>query len=398
MPGGVKTIRSIGTLLVALSSVAWLTAAFGWLRGAGCIPVLREAARSSGPIDQYPSVSVVVPARDEEAGVGEALRSILDQDYPGRLEVVAVDDRSADRTGDIIARLAAKWPGRLKMLRVESLPDGWLGKNHALYRGAEKAGGEWLLFTDADVRFAPGCIEDAIHYALAEDLDHLTLSPELVSRGVALKSFVAAFVLIFGVTQRPWRAQDPQSEEAVGVGAFNLLKREAYLQAGTHEAIRLRPDDDMKLAKLIKEAGYSQGVAYGTGSVSVEWHESLAGAVRGLEKSIFPGVGYRLSMILLACILLFSTNVLPFFGVILARRLATRLLFGADVLAVVAMYAHGPRASGSALSPLYAALHPFGIGVFIYAALRSACVALAKGGIEWRGTFYPLRLLKGDAS
>jgi hypothetical protein len=198
--------------------------------------------------------------------------------------------------------------------------------------------------------------------------------------------------------QRPWRAQDPRTEEAVGVGAFNLLKRDTYLQAGTHEAIRLRPDDDMRLAKLIKESGYLQGVAYGTGSVSVEWHETLAGAVRGLEKSVFPGVDYRLSMILLASLLLFSTNVLPVFGVVLARRRAMRLLFGADALAVAAMYAYGPRASGSSLSPLYAALHPFGIGVFIYATLRSACVTLAKGGIEWRGTFYPLRLLKEDAS
>ena len=241
-----------------------------------------------------------------------------------------------------------------------------------------------------------GALADALHYAVGEDLDHLTLSPELISRGVALKSFVAAFVLVFGVTQRPWRAQDPRAEEAIGVGAFNLLKREAYHRAGTHEEIRLRPDDDMRLARLLKEAGYSQGVAYGTGSVSVEWHQTLAGAVRGLEKSIFPGVGYRLSMILLASLLLFSTNILPFFGVFLARRRSMRLLFGADVLAVVAAYAYAPRVSGSALSPLFAVLHPFGIGVFIYAALRSACVTLARGGIEWRGTFYPLRVLKGN--
>jgi hypothetical protein len=184
----------------------------------------------------------------------------------------------------------------------------------------------------------------------------------------------------------------------VGVGAFNLLKREAYLRTGTHKAMPLRPDDDMRLARLIKDAGYSQGVTYGTGSVSVEWHETLAGAVKGLEKSIFPGVDYRLSMILRASLMLFSTNVLPFFGVVLARRRAMRLLFGTDVLAVVAMYAYGPRASGSSLSPLYAALHPFGIGAFIYAALRSTWVTLSKGGIKWRGTFYPLRLSKGDPS
>ena len=207
MPG--RIIRGVGILLVILGSVAWLAAAFGWFRGTGRIPVLREAARTSGPIDRYPSVSIVVPARDEEAGVGEALRSMLAQDYHGPLEVVAIDDRTTDATAEIIAGLAAQWPEKLKALRVDSLSDGWLGKNYALYRGAEEAGGEWLLFTDADVRFAPGCITDAVRYSLNEDRDHLTLSPELVSRGIALKSFVAAFVLVFGVTQRPWLARDP---------------------------------------------------------------------------------------------------------------------------------------------------------------------------------------------
>jgi hypothetical protein len=109
-------------------------------------------------------------------------------------------------------------------------------------------------------------------------------------------------------------------------------------------------------------------------------------------------VDYRLSMILLASLLLFSTNVLPFFGVFLARRRAMRLLFGADVLTIIATYAYGPEASGFALSPRYAALHPFGIDVFIYAALRFAYVTLARGGIEWRGTFYPLGVLKEGGS
>ena len=154
----------------------------------------------------------------------------------------------------------------------------------------------------------------------------------------------------------------------------------------------------MRLARLLKDAGYSQGVAYGTGCVSVEWHQTLGGAVKGLEKSIFPGVDYRLSAIVAASLLLFLTNIWPFAGVFLARRRPLRLLFGADVLAVLAMYAYGPRVSGYSLPPQYVLLHPFGMGTFIYAAFRSAYVALARGGIEWRGTFYPLRLLKkGDS-
>lgn len=382
----------LGSALVFLGSAAWLAMSVGWFCGIRRVPLLREARKDLEPLDRYPSVSVVVPARNEGDAVEEALRSILTQDYPGRLEVVAVDDRSTDGTTAILAGLASERPDVMRVIRVEELPDGWLGKNHALYRGAGEATGEWLLFTDADVRFSPGCLEEAVNYAVRESLDHLTVAPELVSRGVALRSFVAAFVLVFEVTQRPWRASDPRAREAIGVGAFNLVRREAYLRAGTHRAIRMRPDDDMRLGRLLKDAGFGQGVAYGTGSVSVEWHRTLAGAVRGLEKSMFPGVDYRLSLALLASLALFLTNVLPFVGVFVARRPFARLLFGVDVLFMFAMYAYGARRSG--LSLLYAALHPFGISVFIYAMLRSTCTTLANGGIEWRGTKYPLDLLK----
>jgi hypothetical protein len=126
--------------------------------------------------------------------------------------------------------------------------------------------------------------------------------------------------------------------------------------------------------------------------VSVEWHRSLSGAVRGLEKSMFPAVDYRPSAALFATLALSLTNVLPFAGVWLARRAATRLLFVMDALLVIAMYAYGTRRSG--ISPLYAALHPFGASVLVYAMLRSTYTTLVNGGIEWRGTRYPLDLLK----
>ena len=382
----------LGLGISALSAAAWWPVALGWFRGTGRVPVLAELRETGEPPGPYPSVSVVVAARDEEEALGATVRSLLEQDYPGRLEVVAVDDRSTDGTADVLAAVPAKVPGRLKRLRVDELPAGWLGKNHALDLGARSAEGEWLLFTDADVRLSPGTLEWAVRYALDEDLDHLTLAPEIVSRGVALRGFVAAFVLVFEATQRPWRAADPAAREAVGVGAFNLVRREAYARAGTHAAIRMRPDDDMRLARLLKEAGFRQGVAYGAGLVRVEWHDSLAGAVGGLEKSMFPAVDYRVSAALLASVALFATNVMPFPGVILARRTATRLLFGSNAALVFAMYARGRKRSG--VPAYYAALHPFGTGALIFAMLRSTYKTLARGGIEWRGTFYPLDGLK----
>jgi glycosyltransferase involved in cell wall biosynthesis len=378
----------LGLGVAALLSALWFGVAADWFRGSGRVPVLANLRGTGSKPDDYPSVSVVVAARDEREAVESALRSLLEQDYPGRLEVIAVDDRSTDGTGDVMTGLAARMPGRLRHLRVDRLPEGWLGKNHALWLGAGEAEGGWLLFTDADVRFETDCVRLAVRHALDEGFDHLALAPELVSRGTVLKSFVAAFSLVFEVTQRPWRVSDPEAKESVGVGAFNLVRREAYEGAGTHGAVRMRPDDDLRLGRALKEAGFRQGVAYGTGTVWVEWHRSLAGAVRGLGKSMFPGVDYRLSAALLASLGLFATNVLPFFGVFLARRALTRRLFGADVLVLFAMYARGARRSGT---PAYlAALHPFGASALIFAMLRSTYKTLVRGGIEWRGTFYPL--------
>jgi cellulose synthase/poly-beta-1,6-N-acetylglucosamine synthase-like glycosyltransferase len=274
------------------------------------------------------------------------------------------------------------------------LPVGWLGKTHALNVGAAEAAGEWLLFTDADVRFFPTCLEKAVRYAIDEELDHLTLPPEIVCRGVLLRSFVAAFTLVFEMTQRPWRVNEPRSREHVGVGAFNLIKAETYEKIGTHRAIRMRPDDDMKLAKLIKGHGFRQGVAYGTGLVAVEWHQTLREAVRGLSKSIFPGVDYRIDATVAGVLLLLLTSVLPFFGLFSGG--AARILFGSSVLSTFFLYAYRAKHSRVETPWWYAALHPIGVCVLAYAMLRSACTTIANGGIEWRGTRYPLESLKDN--
>jgi cellulose synthase/poly-beta-1,6-N-acetylglucosamine synthase-like glycosyltransferase len=168
------------------------------------------------------------------------------------LEVIAVNDRSTDRTGEILDELMTRYPYRLRLTTVESLPGGWLGKTHALYIGATLTTGEWLLFTDADVIFSAECADRAVRYAIDNGLDHLTLPPEIVCRSVLLRSFVAAFTLVFEMTQRPWRVGDPQAKEHVGIGAFNLIRKDAYEKIGAHRAIRMRPDDDMKRWRLLR--------------------------------------------------------------------------------------------------------------------------------------------------
>ena len=385
-------MRRVYTILVAFGSMVWLALGVEWFRGMRSIPLLRESGRP-GNLERYPSLSVIVPARNEEKSIRRSVETMLSQSYPGDLEVIVVDDRSTDGTGRILQTLERTNPDRLEVLRVHELPEGWLGKNHALYLGAKSARGEWLLFTDADVRFSSLCFAYAIEYAARHGLHHLTLPPEILSRGLLLRAFVAAFTLIFTVTQRPWRARDPRSRQAVGVGSFNLVRRDVYERIGTHRAIDMRPDDDMKLAKLVKKHGFRQDVAYGNGLVSVEWHESLKGAVRGLGKSMFPGMDYRVDAAILASTLLFITNVLPFLSIILSRGPA-RVLSAPVVLLTCAMYVFHARHTKSRTTLWYAVLHPFSVCVFLYAMLNSVITTLANDGIEWRGTHYPLTNLK----
>jgi cellulose synthase/poly-beta-1,6-N-acetylglucosamine synthase-like glycosyltransferase len=385
--------RTLG-FLAAFGSLVWLVLSIQWFRGTRNVPLLRDF-RKSDRMDRNPALSVILAARDEERSVNESVVSMLAQDYSGMLEVIAVNDRSTDRTSEILEELATKHPDSLRVLNVESLPEGWLGKTHALYIGAAEATGEWLLFTDADVIFSNDCSDKAVRYAIDNGLDHLTLPPEIVCKGILLRSFVAAFTLIFEMTQRPWRVSDPQAQEHVGIGAFNLIRKDAYERSGTHRAIRMRPDDDMKLAKLLKRHGFRQGVAYGTGLISVEWHQTLPAAGRGLSKSMFPGLDYRIGATVAGVLMLFLTNVLPVFG--LFSRNTTGTLCRLNIFSTFLVYAYRAKHFGDKTPWWYAVLHPFGIGIFIYAMLRSASTTLVNGGIEWRETRYPLKDLKDNA-
>jgi glycosyltransferase involved in cell wall biosynthesis len=387
-------LASMSRLLAALGSLVWMGLCLQWLLGIRKIPVLEDVL-GTDLVDRNPALSVILAARDEERSVGESVPSMLAQDYSGMIEVITVNDRSTDRTGEILEELATRYPERLRVLNVESLPEGWLGKTHALYAGAAQAQGEWLLFTDADVIFAPNCTDRAVRYVTTNGLDLLTMPPEIVCRSVLLRSFVAAFTLVFEMTQRPWRAGDPQAQEHVGVGAFNLIRKDAYERSGTHLAIRMRPDDDMKLAKLLKRHGFRQGVAYGVGLISVEWHQTLPDAVRGLSKSMFSGLDYRIGATAAGVLMLSLTNVLPVFG--LLSRNTTGTLCRLNILSTFLIYAYRARHFGNETPWWYAVLHPFGICAFIYAMIRSASTTIINGGIEWRGTRYPLKDLKDNA-
>ncbi len=338
-----------------------------------------------------PRVSVIVAARNEARKIEAALQSVLKQDYPN-LEVIVVNDRSTDETGAILDRLA-QTNSRLRVVPLRELPAGWLGKNFAHHHGAESATGTWLLFTDADVVMAPETLRRAMSYAVRERLDHLAVGPRLAMPGLVLEMFGGAFMLFFTFYAKPWKARDPKSPRHIGIGAFNLVRTEVYRQIGGHQPIALRPDDDMKLGKLIKKHGYRQDVVLSGPLLTVEWYGSLRELMRGLEKNLFAGVEYNLAVLVMASVLQLAVFVWPFVAVFVTGD-ATRWLNAGCVFAIAALYADSARPHG--LPRWHWIGFPVMVLLFQYILWRAMLKTLINGGIDWRGTHYALKDLKAN--
>lgn len=340
---------------------------------------------------EMPSVSIVIAARNEARGIEPALRSVLLQQGE-RIEVIVVDDRSDDGTGAILDRMAAENP-LLHVLHVSELPAGWLGKNHALWLGAGAARGELLLFTDADVVLAPDTVARAAGYLVREGIDHLTLAPRVIMPGSLLQAFGVTFGIFFLLFTRPWKVRDPRSKQHVGIGAFNLVRADSYRRMGTHQAIAMRPDDDVKLGKLVKKNGFASDLAVGAEHVSVEWYHSLAEVVRGLRKNGFAGVDYRLSIVLFATVSMLVFFVGPFVAVWVTQGW-TRVLYAVAAGSMLATYAGAAREQRAPV--WHAVLFPVACVLFLVVLWNATIYALWNRGIEWRGTHYPLDELRAN--
>lgn len=376
----------------------WLAATTVVLLGATLLDLARGGRsllylRDAPPLapENSPRVSVIIAARNEARNIEEALRSILRQRY-AHLEIIVVDDRSTDATGSILDGIAREHP-ELRVVHVSGLPAGWIGKNHALFAGAQQSTGEILLFTDADVVMEPTTVARAAALMLHHRLDHLAASPELRMPGWFLQSFGVAFGVLFVIFSRPWKVSDPRSRAHIGIGAFNMLRADAYRQIGTHRAISMRPDDDIKLGKLVKKHGLRQQFAVGVGQIVVEWYASLREAALGLRKNAFAGLDYRLSFVVASTLALLALFFWPFVGMVVTHG-AARALNGVAVAMLLLLYA-GAAARNRA-NPWHAFAFPFAVLFFIFVMWRSTVYTLRHRGIEWRGTHYPLDRLKAN--
>jgi len=342
-----------------------------------------------------PRVSIIVPARNEEEHIRETLTRLLALEY-SNYEVIAVDDRSTDRTGAVMNEIAIErgsndHPMRLRVIHVADLPPGWLGKTHAMWAATQVATGDWLLFTDADVLFKPDSLRRAIAYAESEKADHVVLFPRMIMKHPGEKMMIAFFEALFVFGHRPWKVADPEAKDHMGVGAFNLVRRPVYDAVGTYQALRMEVLDDMKLGKVIKNAGYVQRNVFGEDLISLRWAKGALGVVNNLTKNFFAVLSFQWWRTVASIIGLGFLNLGPFLGLWLAHGWA-RAPYAISLASIFAIY-YG-MSSLSDVPGYYFFLHPISTSLFMYTLIRSMVHTLRNDGIVWRGTRYPLEELR----
>ena len=332
---------------------------------------------------------MVVPARDEAADIRATLESLLAADYP-TLEIVAIDDRSVDATGSIMEEYATRAPERLRVQHIRELPEGWLGKVWALEQGVRVSSGEWLLFTDADIVFAPSILRRAVAYAESERAAHLVVAPTPVVKTFG-EGTVLGFFQVLGLwASRPWRVRDPKAKrDVIGIGAFNMLRRSALEAIGGLEPQRMTVLEDITLGRRIKRAGLPQRMAFAPGMVKVHWAAGAGGLVRVMTKNLFSGVNFRPVLLLLGVLWIVAFALAPVAGLFWRPTLLPALLV---IACVWAMYWRMQRVT--LIRASYGLLFPMGALAFCWAMLRSMLAAWVRRGIVWRGTHYPLKELR----
>jgi glycosyltransferase involved in cell wall biosynthesis len=379
---------------MGLGTAAWLVAG-AWavrvsdlVRNLGKIADLSALDWASAPVDG-PSLVVVVPARDEAKDIAATIDALMVADYDA-LEVVAVDDRSTDGTGAILDEYAERWPHRLRVIHIDEPADGWMGKTFAMQLAVEQTESKYVLFTDADVLFSPSILRRAVAYAEQTQAAHLVVMPTMLVRSWGEGAVLGFFQMLAMWAARPWRVSDPNARrDAVGVGAFNMVRRDAWLALGGFEPQRMVVLEDIHVGLRFKAAGLSQRIAFAPETVQVHWARGMRGLVGVMTKNIFSGTNFNPLLMLCACVWIVAFCVLPLAGLAWWPTIVPALIV---MLAVAAAYRRMGMFSG--IDARYGWLYPLGAMVFVWVMLRSMVTAFLIGGVRWRGTKYALQELR----
>lgn len=323
-----------------------------------------------------PLVSVIIPARNEEACLGACLESLVSQSGIG-FEILVVDDHSTDRTGKIACSFAG-----VRVIEAGPLPEGWTGKNNAVACGARQARGEWLLFTDADTVHLPGSLARALAEAEANGAEMLSYSPEQIA--VTFWE-MATLPVVFAELARqypPSLVSDPKSPAAAANGQYLLVKRTAYDAVGGHAAVAHDILEDVAFARAVKASGRKIRFRYAADAVRTRMYRSFRQLREGWTKNLallFPSPGWLAVKLLALWTLIWILFPLPeAFGL-------SRWWSGAFMVPFVLLLIRIQRSKFANDRNLLAVL--FGVPMFAYLLLRSKR-AHAKGDVSWKGRTY----------
>jgi glycosyltransferase involved in cell wall biosynthesis len=330
--------------------------------------------------------SIVIAARDEEARIEQTVRQLLAQEAVA-VEIHVVDDRSKDRTGEILRRLM-KEDSRVKPQRVEILPEGWLGKCHACHVGASSTQGEWILFTDADCWLKPDALARALTVAQSDCVDHVTLTPGVAPETRSAEAWHLAFLISLANWFSGVNRDHPKAY--MGMGAFNLVRASAYRACGGYEALRLSVVDDLKLGLLLRRNGKRTRAFIGGDDAECHWGTTALSMIKIMEKNYFAAIDYRgiavVGLVLFTIVLWPAALIGPFTGSLFGIAAGLGLL-----TLIVPAFLFARKLGWSLRGALIA---PFIYPLLIYAIVNSTVVTLRQRGIRWRDTFYPLDVLR----
>lgn len=406
MPNGAADIWKPHMVGMVIWSVLLAAIALGWvLRHRSISRGIRSAMALSegtfvGPVPEAPRVSVLIAAKDEETNIETAVRTMLDQDYPN-FELIVIDDRSTDRTGQILESLRAERnDDRLKVVHVRELREGWFGKNNAMREGVAIADGEWLCFGDADCRqTSRRTLSTAVRFALAEKLDFLSLLPQLEMHGIWERIIqpVCGAVMVYWF--QPAKVNEPDSSDAYANGAFMLMKRSCYEAIGRHDAVRTDVNEDMSMARLAKKKGQRLFVIHNDGLYTVRMYTTFRQIWRGWSR-IFYGCFGSFRRLRLTAIMLTVMNIVPYASLLLAAGAVLlngwsavgagwQAVGGCSLLAAVAQqsvivrFYRLSRISGW-LGPAFVVGAVICVGILISAMFKLG----GRSTTNWRGTIY----------
>jgi len=337
--------------------------------------------RARDPVSEGLDVSVIVPARNEEACLGACLQSLASQAGVS-FEIIVVDDGSTDRTPET----ARSFHG-VPVVSPGPLPPGWTGKNNALVAGAKEARGEWLLFTDADTVHRAGSLARSMAEVRERGVSLLSYSPEQEVHGIWEKSVMPVIFAELASTYRPSEVSDPASPAAAANGQYILISREAYDAVGGHTAVATSLLEDVALARAVKASGRRIFFRYGGDVVRTRMYRSFAQLREGWTKNLALLFRSPVQLALLRLtefvLIVVSVAVTVFMGV--RGRMQTSAAMG--ILGVVLAGLLLKRIRKARFSWDANCLALAGLPVFSYLLFRSR-IAYQKGSVSWKGRQY----------